>query len=283
MIADPDEAQFRLMALTQARPCLGVGEARDYLHTQHYHYALLDLYQWVLPEAFCQHPYPDRYRHALEGEDPSHSLLEVGFLKHLETLLPAVPWNEDGDVGGLSEQDVFRDGLPLVDLGLNIYADGVLEHLEPWFLVLVALSEQGQLLLSQSQETLDDLLQPLGLCPVMQRALDSPIAMSCLQRNAVRRRFNREPIPLRFVPMAINLLDKATGNVWLDAESDYEQFPSGSSLHMPWNRESFVIVRRHGQQVSDYYQKLNDLNLWIEADPPTRLDCILNLWNSCLT
>jgi hypothetical protein len=183
----------------------------------------------------------------------------------------------------LSEQGVFRDGLPLLDLGLNLHADGVLEHLEPWFWVLAALSEQGQFILSQNPEDLEDLLQAQGLWPVMQRALDGPIATSPAQRNAVRRRFNRESVPLRFVPMAVNLLDKATGNVWLDAESDYEQFPTGSSLHMPWSREALTLVRRHGQQVSGYYQKLNDLNEWIEADPPTSLDHILDIWNSCLT
>ena len=283
MITDLDEAKFRLQALTQAKPCLCVGDAKDYLHTQHYHYALVDLYQWTLPELFRQHSYLERYRPALEGENLSHSLLEVGFLKHLETLLPAVPWNEDGEVGELSEQGLFRDGLPLMDLGLNLHADGVLEHLEPWFLVLAALSEPGQFILSQSPEDLEDLLQAQDLWPVMQRALASPIATLPAQRNAVRRRFNQEPAPLRFVPMAVNLIDKQTGNVWLDAESDYEQFPSGSSLHMPWSRAALTIVRRHGQQVNDYYQKVSDLNQWIEADPPTNLDHILTIWNSCLT
>ncbi|QQE67418.1 hypothetical protein GFS31_41310 (plasmid) [Leptolyngbya sp. BL0902] len=283
MIADLDEAKFRLQALTQAKPCLNVGDARDYLRRQHYHYALLDLYQWTLPEAFRQHPHRDRYRPALEGEDLSHSLLEVGFLTHLDTLLPAVPWNEAGEVGDLNEQGVFRDGLPLLDLGINLHADGVLEHLEPWFLVLAALSEPGQFILSQSLEDVEDLLQAQDLWPVMQRALDGPIATPPAQRNAIRRRFNREPMPVRFVPMAVNLIDKATGNYWLDAESDPERFPSGSSYHMPWNREAFAIAQQHGNRVEGYHQKVSDLNEWIQADPPTRLDHILDIWNSCLT
>lgn len=285
MVSDLDEAKFRLNVLVSAQSCLHVGEARSYLHTKHYRYSLLDLYQWTLPESFRQHPHRDRYRSYLEDEtlNQSHSLLEVEFLKRLGDLLPEVPWNNDWYAEDLSEQDFVREGLPLMDLGLNIYAEDILEQLEPTFLVLVALSEHGQFVLSQSQDDLENFLQESHLWPVMQGALASSTASSPTQRNVVRRRFNREPVPLRFVPMAVNLIDKATGNYWLDAESDLERFPSGSSYHMPWNREAFAIVRRHGHQVNDYYQKLNALNLWIEADPPTRLDCILNLWNSCLT
>jgi hypothetical protein len=284
MITDLDEAKFRLAALERAQSRLHVGEARDYLHTQRYRYSLLDLYQWTLPESFRQHPHHDRYRSYVEGEplNQNHSLLEVGFLEKLGDLLPEVPWHDDwyteGVVGGIAEE-----GLPLMDLGLNIYAEDILEQLEPAFLVLVALSEHGQFVLSQCQDDLEDLLKEGHLWPVMQRALASPTTTLPAQRHAVRRRFNREPVPVRFVPMAVNLIDKATGNYWLDAESDPERFPSGSSYHMPWNRESFAIAQQHGNRVEGYHQKVSDLNQWIEADPPTRLDHILTIWNACLT
>lgn len=283
MITDLNEAKFRLASLV--RPCLQSHDARDYLRMKQYRYSLLDLYRWTLPEAFHQHVYADRYRSYIEGEDlnNSHSRLEVGFLEQLRNVLPAVPWNEEWYAEDWAEQDTFRDGLPLMDLGINIYAEDVLEQLKPSFLVLVALSEQGQCVMSSCRDDLEDLFQQHGLWPAMQRALDSPIATSPAQRNAVRRRFNQEPVPVRFVPMVINLIDKQTGNYWLDAESDYEQFPSGSSLHMPWNREAFAIVQRHGNQVNDYHQKLNDLNQWIEADPLAQLNHILDIWNLCLT
>lgn len=285
MIVDLDEAQFRLDSFVNAQPCLRPGDARDALRTKQYRYSLLDLYQWKMPERFRQHPYGDRYRSYLEGErlHNSHSLLEVGFLEHLETLLPEIPWNDAWYAECLDEQDCAVRGLPLMDLGINIYAEEVLSVLNPTFLVLVALSEQGQSVLSQCRDNLEDLLQESGLWPVLERALDSPTARSSIQRNAVRHRFNQESVPLRFVPMAVNLIDKQTGNYWLDAESDCEQFPSGSSYHMPWTRTAFAIAERHGNQVDGYYQKVSDLTDWIDLAPLTRLDHILHIWNPCLS
>ena len=285
MIVDLDEAKFRLDCLVNAQPCLRPGDARDALRMKQYRYSLLDLYQWKMPEQFRQHPHGDRYRSYLEGErlNNSHSLLEVGFLEHLDTLLPEILWSDAWYTERLDEQDVAVAGLPLMDLGINIYAEDVLEALNPTFLVLVALSEQGQLVLSQCRDDVEDLLKESGLWPVMERALDSPTARSPIQRNAVRRRFNQEPVPLRFVPMAVNLIDKQTGNYWLDAESEPEQFPSGSSYHMPWNREAFAIAERHGHQVEGYHQKVSDLTDWIDLNPLPRLNHVLHIWNPCLS
>lgn len=285
MLTDIEEAKFRLDSLAKAKPCLQAGEARDYLWARLYRYSLLDLYQWKMPEQFSQHPHSDRYRSYIEGESlrDSHSLLEVGFLERLKDLLPEVPWNDEWYTEGIAGEDFAAEGLPLMDLGIDIYAEDTFEVIEPPFWVLAALSQQGQYLLSQHGHDLEECLKEGQLWPVMQRALDSPTASSPAQRNAVRRRFNQEPVPLRFAPMAVNLIDKQTGNYWLDAESNVERFPTGSSYHMAWSRESFAIAEQHGSRVEGYHQKVSALTQWIEADPPTRLDHILDIWNQCLT
>lgn len=284
MLIDIDEARFCLDSLLRAKPCLQTSEARSYLWSKLYRYSLLDLYQWKLPEQFSQHPRSDRYRSYVKDESlqNSHSLLEVGFLQKLDTLLPEVPWNDAWYSEGIADWDFAADGLPLMDLGINIYGEDCLEALAHPMLVLAALSQNGQHLLFQDQDDLEAYLEKSQLWPVMRRALHSPTAATPAQQNAVRRRFNREPVPLRLTPMFVNLIDKRTGNYWLDAESDYERFPSGSSYHMGWNRESFAIAEQHGNRVGDYHQKVGALAQWIDADPPARLDHILNIWSQCL-
>lgn len=273
-----EEARFRLGCLAKAKPCFRPSRARQYLEARLFRYQILDLYQWKMPAQFNQHPHSDRYKSCVRGVhiEETHTLLETGFLEHLDELMPYVPWGDEWHGEELAERMLIED------MGINIYADGALEMLPDSFLIFVGLTLVGQDLLHSygKDELRTEFGRPLGL--LIWRACQFKPTTSFKQEAAIRRRFNQEPAPLRFVPMAVRSIEKDTGNYWLDAVSNPETDPVYYT-YMAWSRAEFTKAERHGNQALDYLSKVNDLITWVEADVPTRGKQILEIWNQSLT
>ncbi|WP_008318593.1 hypothetical protein [Leptolyngbya sp. PCC 6406] len=267
------EAQYRLQCYRDRRVLLPA-MAQMALETSLAHYQVLALYQILMPAAFARHGPEERYCTADDGYDleNAHSRHELGLIRQINQRLPTGEYWPD-----LGTETLLSEGLPILDMGIDIHQE---ELLEQWMLPVIALlplSQEGRYLID-ALDVEDWYVQRVGLALAAISAWP-PVEFTVSFRRRLRQRFNQEAMPLRFVPMLLALVDKATGNLWLDTVNRPEWGVEFAHF-MAWTPAAVQEAEVQWRRAQDYLHKVQTLIDWLEADFSTRIQEVIRLWNS---
>lgn len=81
-----------------------------------------------------------------------------------------------------------------------------------------------------------------------------------------------ENTPLKYLPVAFNMIAYKTGNQWLD-------LPQIGYVGFEWSREQIAKLLLARQEADDINLKMKALGLWLEEDPAARIGRAIELWN----
>jgi hypothetical protein len=256
-----EEIQHRL---TQFQPWASItpANARTYLENRLPTYQMLGLYPVLFPEAYARTTASHYGNPASEG----HSPLELEFLETLEQVIPVSDWTIE------TAQDSRLPGFPIWDMGVDIYEEGAIEHFYPALQRLLALSREGRHLL----ENIDGREWYEGTYGVELDQIQHPEQVPL---DRLRQRFNRQPLPLRFLPLLLSILDKRTGNDWLDSVNNEAWYGYGSQTAVEWTEANLRSLIHQWNQAQSLLKQTQALLDWLEDDLPQRFSQLLTLWN----
>ncbi|MDX2241541.1 MAG: hypothetical protein NW224_12725 [Leptolyngbyaceae cyanobacterium bins.302] len=240
--------------------------ALEFLQRRLLTYRLLELYQTFFPQKFASSRasvYP-KYR----DEDETHSDRDLEFFKWLEQKLPVSWWMID------RAEDCLLPRFPLVDMGIDWREEGAIEVLKPEWKVLLPLTRDGRYWLQSVDpdgrewyETETD----IGL-----DAIQHPDRVSL---KHLRRHCNSLISPLKFLPMALAVLEKATGNLWLDVTNNEAFYGYECETTLPWTADSLRYLEREWHRASRYLSLCQEFFGWLNQDLTPRFQKVLDLWN----
>ena len=247
-------------------------EAIAYLEEQQLTYRLLLIYQHFFPNQFARSTAPN-YPQNLKEPEP-HSPKEIE-LFHLidENLFPINVWYHT------SVQKVRMYGIPLMTNGIDWQAEDFdITTLKLGWQALIALSYHGRYWLEPEEYSSDcpedDSLswyESTTGVPLRQIAHPdriNPDLLSSLCSQAAH--------PIKLLPLAIQLLEHTTGNIWLDM---FEYELETGEKELEWTLENIEFLASEYQRASEIWQQANLLIDWLESDLTANLKQGLKIWN----
>ena len=245
-------------------------DAASYLQNLSAGANLLDMYRHYFPDEFersqasslAPRPSPAaayNYRHQSHDRvefDRYHSPKELEFLELVENRLFPLGFGP-----GTGPQEERVDAIPVFNIGIDWWMEPLSELLPGWqFLLLVAGNVEAgvDVDLLDIDETVREVLTRSGISAVDWEQLE------IICRGAAE--------PLCYLPLAIELLNHETGNIYLDASDEMPADP------LDWCREDvdFLIEQyRQALEIRDKTQRLVD---WLEAGAANLKEAI-ELWN----
>lgn len=237
--------------------------AKIYLEERLVTYQLLALYQHFFPEQ-----YQNSSTSLYEQYHPNgHRLKEIEALEHLATLIPI----NESDIELAGER--ILNHLPLFDMGLDLTTEECcLESLDLPLQLLLPLSQVGR-------DCLVNLTGEEWYETSFGFSLDCIRPPESALEPLLRQRFNREPLPVRFLPLVLRLMDKTTGNPWLDCSLNDYGFGERCNLIAPWTIPTFQMLIRKWHQAELLLKQTAAFIDWMNADSTPRFEQILRLWN----
>lgn len=204
---------------------VGLTSAASYLEERLTSYQLLSLYQTFFPDPFASSASSLYERHSPDG----HTSRELEFLEELDRHIPVGMWTIER--AGEAQLDRF----PVLDMGIDIYEEDAIERLRPAVQILLPLSREGRhwLEIFDGNEWYEEMFN-LDLSQIQH-----PDRVSS---KHLRQRFNSQNPPLRFVPLLLNLLDKTTGNLWLDCTNNEAWFGYGCDTVLCWTETNLRLL-----------------------------------------
>jgi hypothetical protein len=244
----------------------GSMSAASYLEARLTSYRLLSLYQTFFPERFANSVASLYERHNPEG----HTDRELEFLAELDRQIPVGPWTLE------RANEAQLDGFPVWDMGIDLYEEEAIERLRLSAQILLPLSQRGR-----------HWLETFGggdwYGETFEVGLNQIQPLDCVLPKHLRQRFNRQCPPLRFLPLFLSLLDKTTGNLWLDCTNNEAWFGDGCDTVLQWteaNLRLLMLQWKRSQIILRYCEALLD---WLDGDLTGRFNQILILWNQPYT
>ena len=175
-------------------------------------------------------------------------------------------------------EDVAEGGerlpyIPLYDIGIDLEElyerDTGMEFAQGWRL-LVMLNRDRVLSMAHEEDE-------FGLDPRVVSALDDaqgyPESWSWKRFDALCR---MAPRPLSYLSLALKMLDRTTGNFFLDPSGEMPLTDAG------YNLKDTALLVRHWRAAHKMRQKADQLVRWIEAHP-AHFRKVVDLWNQALT
>ncbi|MBC1236157.1 hypothetical protein [Nostoc sp. 2RC] len=259
-----------IYSLCQCQLTLDATESLDYLETQLNIYSLLALYQ---------HYFPTEWKASQASIYPPtdvdcHSPRELEFIVLIYThLFPLSHWT----VETAYEQRLHS--IPITTMGIDWTMDGEIEHLKDGWQLLLPFSHDGHRWLDdidpEGSEWFDSEFAIYG---ITYSDIDHP---DKIDQKELKRQCHQSNTPLKFLPIALRLLDHETKNVWLDEyANDYYYQPYSTSL--PWSKASIDLLTRKWQQADRMLNCATNLIDWLEADLKPHAQILLKLWKQAL-
>lgn len=250
--------------LRQYRPweTISLMNAAAYLEERLTSYQLLVLYQTFFPDPFASSAASLYERHSPEG----HTHRELEFLEELDRCIPVGLWT----IERASEAQL--DGFPVLDMGIDIYEEDAIERLRPAVQILLPLSREGRHWL----ETFDGSEWYEGQFNLTLSQIQHP---DLVPSKHLRQRFNPHRPPFRFIPLLLNLLDKVTGNLWLDCTNNEAWFGYGCDTVLTWTEANLRLLMVQWLRAQIILSRCEALLDWLEGDLTPRFHKVLELWN----
>lgn len=261
-----EAALYRLKAY-RPRAALERHTALAFLEDRFDIYQFLHLYQTFFPQQFAQstaslYPQPST-------EDPqqlAHSDRDIEFLQLLETQIPLAYWTTET----AKEQRIH--GIEVVDQGIDFHYYESWDLLKPAWRALFAFASTPRYWMDDVDPSLKECYEgEFGV------AVDDIVPLKQIPKVAMRQRFKEAGRPLRFLPLCLKLLDKETGNLYLDATSC--DCCEGYHTVLPWSEASIHTLMQAHRQAQRYLRYCQEFIDWLDSDIDTNLKTLLHRWN----
>ena len=260
-----------IYSLQECQLTLDTTAALNYLETQLNIYSLLALYQQYFPIEWSSSQatiYP------IANQLHRHSPRELEFIVLIYThLFPISHWTLE------TAYEERLHSIPVTPMGINWTMDDEIEHLKHSWQLLLPLSHNGRRWLDElhpeGSDWFDDEFAMYG---IKYSDIDHPDKIDYKQ---LQRQCNNLDSPLKFLPLALKLLDHQTKNIWLDEYADdfYYQ-PDHTTL--PWSKASIDFLTIKWQQASQMLDHADNLIHWLETDLKPHAQILLQLWKQAL-
>ena len=96
--------------------------------------------------------------------------------------------------------------------------------------------------------------------------------LACVGWDLFVHSCNVEDSPLRFLPLAFNLIGYQTGNVWLD-------LPQVGCIGYEWSMKEVAELAVMWQNAETVNVAIKSLDIWLEEDPKRGIKRAVELWN----
>jgi len=263
--------------LRQYKSIISPEQAISYLESQLLAYQLKIIYQHFFPDEFAQSTaseYPNNLK------DPnSHSPKEMELLELInENLFPINTWYHT-----YPNQRLYT--IPLTIEGIDWETEEFdLMCLSPGWQALSALCIRGRYWLEGydyelEEEDSSELLESANWYFSI-----TGIAIGCIanpekvNRNRFKSFCAKAKHPLNLLPLALDLMEHDTGNIWLDPYS-YELEHDSELTELQWTIENVQHLATAYQESAKVWQQVNQLIDWLESDIKTNFQEVLKLWN----
>ncbi|MDJ0706532.1 MAG: hypothetical protein QNJ46_24945 [Leptolyngbyaceae cyanobacterium MO_188.B28] len=234
----------------------------EFLSVRRIRYQVLHSYQTLFPSAFAasqSNPYPE--------QDDLPSDREVEFMRRIDQTLFPLSWMDWDDC-----YEHLLSG-PLVEPhGIDWWETSLDEFRGGWQL-LMAFSESIHDIWSGYEETLITYLQA-----AFNLSLGHMTPFERIDMIALQQLFKPQPIPIRYLPLALQVIEHDTGNVWLDAcSSDYE-YSAWDDQRYDWSPQTLRILAIDFRYAKLLLARCDQLADWLEVDTK-RIYFLIDLWN----
>ncbi len=240
-------------------------QAEEFLHLARSSGQYLDLYQHYFPADFRRSLARNRRHWLLPLPGNAYTLFELQFLQLVDKHLFPIP------------EYVFEDpceenrcfGVPIEPNGLapvfeDGSADAICDMALGWQLLFYL---GGQL----QAEFFDGMFEP-----PTEGIFDLEIEWGQVDPSVFRRRCEERKTPLSYLYLAIAMLDRDTGTVWLDAT--YE-LPVEDAR---WDRETVDALVEQFVESEEIWERATQFVRWLEEDILHHFTEVVVLWNQSI-
>lgn len=256
------EAVYRLRSY-QPWAALSRMEATGYLEERLLTYQFLHLYQTFFPQEFTANS-ASIYRNS-EG----HSECDLEFLQLLDKhCFPVAEWRIE------QAHESRLETISLFNMGTDWQDEDGLENLKAEWKILLPLTHEGRHWLDAVDPDYTEWYEGEFGFPVS--AIQSPDQVPA---KHFRHRCIQAGQPFRFLPLALSLLDKSTGNVWLDEPNEAWYGPD-CGTQLPWTEVSIRYLTNQWQQAQRSLKLAFEFSHWLAQDLNQHFMDVLVLWNT---
>jgi hypothetical protein len=245
-----------------------VGEAREFVELARSAYTYLDLYHYYFPAAFARSLERNRRHWLIPVPQQAYTVFEVQFLKLVQAQLFPLPEYVLEDVLE-GESRCFQ--IPIEPNGLPTLFDDYWAGGE----ALCDLDLGWQLMLFLGGQLEADFFNGVLMEPD-EGIFDLHVNEGQLDRNALRINCDECEGPLAYLYLAVAVLERDTGTVWLDAMIDQ---PIDNAQ---WCRDTVDNLVEQFLQSEDIWDKAMRFVNWLEEDVLQHFTEVINLWNKSL-
>lgn len=275
----PSNTAEAIYSLRQYQFIVNSSKALDYLEAQLNLYQLLALYQhffpleWATSQTSLYIPIDASNTKAVSLEN-HHSPRELEFIALVYThLFPMSFWAVE------SAHEERLQAIPLTSMGVDWQIEEGIENLRIGWKLLVPFSKEGRYWLDdvelEGSEWFDSEFEAHQ---VYYKDIHDP---DKIDNKRLRRLCCELATPLQFLPLALQLLDHETKNIWLDESPDEMNYGLYASS-LPWSKSSINLLHRKWKQASRILDAAYCLIEWLEADLNTHAQLLLQLWTRAL-
>lgn len=259
----PDVSQFLSLFLLPTN----LSEAREFVALVRSSFTYLDLYRYYFRADF-ERSLARNHRHGLIPlPGNAYTILEIQFLKLVGEQLFPIPEYLFDDI--FEENRCFQipiepNGLPGVFDDYWYGGDSMCDLDLGWQLLFYL---QGQLQAEFFDGTFDESTEGV---------FDLQIEEGRFDRDALRVLCDEQEGPLSFLYLAVAMLERDTGTVWLDA------LPDEPIEDATWCRETVDALVEQFVLSEDIWEKAIRFVRWLEDDVLQHFTEVVHLWNLSL-
>ncbi|MGB3208437.1 MAG: hypothetical protein WBB28_25915 [Crinalium sp.] len=87
--------------------------------------------------------------------------------------------------------------------------------------------------------------------------------------------------PIKFLPLAVKLMEHNTGNIWLDSyyQEEFNETPEETEETFNWTIKNIEFLASQYQESEMIWNKVNSLIDWLETDLTTNFKKVMKIWN----
>lgn len=256
-----ETAIYRLQNYLQRLP-LSRFQALEILEAKLNVYQLLHLYQVFFPKQFAA----SRASTLPIGQGYSQRERELLDLLY-EHCFPLPEWAMEWAY----EQRL--EYIPIEDRGISWQCEDSIEGLVDEWKILIPLSSEGYYWLTSIDRDLAEWYElEFGI------SIQTIQASEQVPQDLLRKRCLQAGTPFKFLPLVLRVLDKNTGNVWLDEQCSY-CYGSDYSSKYPWTEASIRFLTKEWQRALKTIECCNEFTNWLGQDLQAHFNLVLELWN----
>lgn len=264
--------------LKQYRKILSPDDAIAYLKEQQISYSLELIYRHFFPIEFANStaasylPYPKPKR------GNSYAPKEIELLDLIDDkLFPVNDWI----CTNLIEERLYY--IPITSNGINWETEDFdLSYIRKGWQALILLSSYYRWWLDLSQyEKVDDDDEIGWDESILKIRLEKIADPDLIDPELLEKLCVKAESPINFLPLAVQLMEHNTGNIWLDSYSqeEFSEAVEEGDVNLTWTIENIKYLTNQHQGSEIIWNKIDLLINWLESDLTRNFKKVIKIWN----